>query len=80
MGRCLVSVVDDGTAQEDPDRLIQCLVDDAYGVWVECDKMNLHIIHQIRSLPWAPCYSNVFKPPKKSILTGYEAMIGSCVI
>jgi hypothetical protein len=34
LGRCLVSGVDDGTGQEDPDRLIRGLVDDAYQVWV----------------------------------------------
>lgn len=45
LGRCLVSEVDDGTGQEEPVRLIRCLADDDYQVWVERDKMNLHIIH-----------------------------------
>ena len=65
LGRCLVSEVDDGTVQEDPDRLIRCLVDDAYQVWVKRDKMNPNDIHQIRSLPWVPCHSNGFQTIKK---------------
>lgn len=40
LGGWLVSEVDDGTGQEDPDRLIRCLVENAYGVWVKRDKLN----------------------------------------
>jgi hypothetical protein len=47
LGRCLGSEVNDGTGQEDPDRLIRCTVDDAYQVWVGRDKMNLYITNQI---------------------------------
>ena len=60
-GRCPGSEVKDDTGEEEPDRLIRCLVDDAYEVWVERDKINPHIIHQIRSLPWVPCHSNGFQ-------------------
>jgi hypothetical protein len=60
LGRCLVYRVADGTSQEDPDRLIRCLVGDAYQVWVERDRMNLQIANQIRSLPWATRHSNGF--------------------
>jgi hypothetical protein len=64
-GRCLVFEINDGTGQEDPDRLIRCFADDAYEVWVERDKMNPNVIHQIRSLPWVPCHSNGFQIIKK---------------
>ena len=38
-----------------PDSLTRWLLDNTYGVWVECDKMNLLIIHRIRSFPSHPC-------------------------
>jgi hypothetical protein len=62
LGRYPFYEVNDGPGQEDPDRLIRCLVDDAYQVWVERDKMNSHMIHQIQSLPWVPSHSNGFQP------------------
>jgi hypothetical protein len=65
-GRYPGSEVKDGTGEEDPDRLIRCLVDDAYEVWVERDKINSHIIHQIRSLPWDAFISNGFQAIKKT--------------
>ena len=40
LGWCLVSEVDDGTGQEDPDRLTRCLVENAYGMWVKRDQLN----------------------------------------
>jgi len=40
LGRCRLSEVDDGTGQEDPDRLIRCLVENAYGVRVKPDKLS----------------------------------------
>jgi hypothetical protein len=64
-GRWPVFEINDGTGQEDPDRLIRCFADDAYEVWVERDKMNPNVIHQIRSLPWVPCHSNGFQTIKK---------------
>ncbi len=73
MGRCLVSEVDDGTGQEDPDRLIRCLADDDYQVWVVRDKMNPIVIHHIRSLPWVPCHSNGFlSHPRDQFLQGMQ--------
>jgi hypothetical protein len=45
LGRCLGSEVNDGTGQEDPDRLILRLVGKGNEVCVESDKMNLSIIH-----------------------------------
>jgi hypothetical protein len=45
LGGWLVSEVDDGTGQEDPDRLIRCLVGKGNEVCVESDKLNLSIIH-----------------------------------
>ena len=40
VGRCRLSEVDDGTGQEDPDRLTRCLVENAYGMWVKRDQLN----------------------------------------
>ena len=59
--RCLGSEVNDGTGQEGPDRLIRCLLDNAYQVWVERDRMVLYVANQIRSLPCVPCHSNGFQ-------------------
>ena len=40
LGGWLVSEVDNGTGQEDPDRLTRCLVENAYGMWVKRDQLN----------------------------------------
>ena len=48
LGRYPFSEVNDGPGQEDPDSLTRCLVDNAYAVWVESDKLNLHNIDRIR--------------------------------
>jgi hypothetical protein len=65
LGRNPFSEVNDGPGQEDPDSLTRCLLDNAYEVWVESDKLNLHIIHRIRSFPSDPCHSNGFQVIKK---------------
>ena len=46
-GQCTVSKVNDGTGQEELDPLTRCLLDNAYAVWVERDKINSHMIHRI---------------------------------
>ena len=66
LGRYHFSEVNDGPGQENPDRLIRCLVDDAYQVWVERDRMIQHITNQIRSLPWVPVTAMAFKLSKRS--------------
>jgi hypothetical protein len=65
LGRCPVSEVYDGTEQEDPDPLTRCLLDNAYAVWVESDKLGLHIVHRIHSFSSDPCRSNGFQVIKK---------------
>ena len=61
MWRCLVSEVDDGTGQEDSDRLIRCLAEDDYQVWDKRDKLKLYIIHGVQTLPRNPSHSNDFQ-------------------
>jgi hypothetical protein len=50
-GRCSVYEVNDGTGQVDHDPLTRCLFANAHPVWVERDKLNLHMIYRIRSFP-----------------------------
>ncbi len=66
LGRYPFYEVNDGPGQEDPDHFIRCLVDDAYQVWVERDRMIQHVTNQIRSLPWVPVTAMAFKLSKRS--------------
>ena len=59
--------INDEPGHEDPDSLTRCLLDNAYEVLVESDKLNLHIIHRIRSFPSDQCHSNGLQAIKKSI-------------
>jgi hypothetical protein len=66
LGRYPFSGVNDGPGQEDPDSLTRCLLDNAYAVWDESDKLKLHINHRIRSFSSDPCRSNGFQVIKKN--------------
>ena len=65
LGRYHFSEVNDGPGQEDPDSLTRCLLGNAYEVWVERDRMNLHINHRIRSVSSDPCHSDGLQAIKK---------------
>jgi hypothetical protein len=76
-GRWPVFEVNDGTGQEDPDRLIRCFANDAYEVWVERDKISFiksDLYHRFHVT------ALVFKPPKRPTPAGHVEVVRFCVI